>query len=1101
MQNDQFFPVSFGQQRLLFLDQLSPGTTAYNLTRAIRVTGPLNVSALIETFHRIVRRHASLRTKFLQSDEGYQIVSADAELLLPILNMSDLPSDIREQELRRLANEEMRKSFVLTAGPLFRASIIKFGDTDHVLLLVMHHIITDGWSMGILFQEIGQIYAELYCSTPATLPVLSVQYPDFARWQRATFTAEYLRSDIEYWTTKLHGHEGFLALPTNRPRPAIQSHDGAIVRFTIVESLVRSLKLLADATDTTLFMILFSTFVTFLWRYTDSDDIVVGTPMAARNDAQLEPLIGLFVNTLAIRTDLSGNPTFFDLLRRVRETMLEAFDHQKLPFEQLVEALQLKRSLSYSPLFQVFQNMPKQVLELPGLVSEEIDLDSGSAKFDLTIEIVEQDCRCVCSFEYSTTLFEQDAIDCLARNFVTLVSDIAEHPERPLSDLKFIDEATRTDLVFSFNSTAAAYRQDARLEQLFEEQAQRTPDQVALVDGNLRITYRELGSRADALAAYLNTLGLNQTRPIGVFLRRSVGAVVAFLAALKTNTPYVPLDVANPPYRLQAIMSHAGCQTVVTNRQLGNALPNGTKLILIDEAIPRHNRSAHRSVSRSSEDVAYIIYTSGSTGVPKGVEGTHRAAINRFEWMWRVYPFSLGERCCHKTALGFVDSLWEIFGPLLAGVPAIIIPDEPLLDPDQFVDLLAQYNVTRIVLIPSLLRTLLDIVPDLSKRLPELQLWSVSGEPLSLDLAKSFGEALPAATLVNIYGSSEVAADVTYHQIGSLQGVSSVPIGRPISNVQIFVLDRNKTVVPPLVPGEIHVGGDCLARGYWMEPDLTSQRFIKNPYCGDQSARLFVTGDLGRILTDGTIEYLGRVDRQIKLRGMRIEPGEIETCLGSHPDVLDAAVAVQGDRPERQRLLAYIVRRTDSDLPTEDLRAFLRRRVPDYMVPAEFVELDRMPMLPSGKLDRTKLEALNPFSSDRRRATVQPRTEVERKLKVIWKEVLELDEVGIDDDFFDLGGHSLGAMRVLARVRRDFHVDITIRRIFESPTIAEFALEVETQQRVGVGVEEKPIAATANTSSLLDVLRSQLNALSPGQMDAILQTIAAEKDSRARAED
>ena len=1101
MQDKHVYPVSFAQQSLIFLDQLDPGSTAYNLTWAIRLKGPLDLSRLRDSFRRVVSRHASLRTRFIHSDEGYQVVSPDSGIHLPIIDMTHVPFDMEEHHLQRFADAEAGQPFNLTAGPLFRTTIVKFSDTHHVLFIVIHHIITDGWSMSILFKEIGAFYSDNTASLPAILPVLSIQYPDFAQWQRYTLTPEYLKSDLTYWTNKLHGHEGYLALPTDRPRPGVQNHVGAVVRFKIEPPIVHALRQLADGTNATLFMILFSAFVVLLHRYTNSEDILVGTPTAGRDNPQLESLFGLFVNTLVIRTELSGNPTFFELLTRVRQATLEALDHRALPFERLTEALQLKRSLSFSPLFQVMfilQNMPKQVLELAGLTLESIDLDSASAKYDLTLEVIEDD-GLSCSFEYSSALFDRNSIEQLARSFVTLLGAITNDPNRTVGELEIIDRITREELDGWSNSTAVSYRRDARIEELFEAQVERTPNGNALIEGNETISYRELNSRADTLAAFFRTLELDQAKPVGVFLPRSIGAVTAFLAALKANIPYVPLDVSNPPHRLRLIMSHAGCKAVLTSRELRNLLPDEIRVILIDENATWYGRAAPDTPGRSSADLAYVIYTSGSTGVPKGVEGTHRAAINRFEWMWRVYPFAPGESCCHKTALGFVDSVWEIFGPLLAGVPVVIVADEFLVDPIGFVDLLAKHAVTRVVLVPSLLRALLDVVPDLADRLPNLQTWSVSGEPLPVDLANRFREAVPTATLVNIYGSAEVTADVTYHEVTDLDQISTVPIGRPISNVQVFILDKNKMLVPPLVTGEMFVGGDCLARGYWRQPDLTSQRFIRSPL--DGTSRLFVTGDLGRLRPDGLIEYLGRVDRQIKLRGMRIELGEIEACVASHPDVRETSVLLRGDSSERQRLVAYFVRRFGSSLSTNELRPFVKQRIPDYMVPSEFVELERIPLLPSGKLDRLALEAATPLLSVRRGVDGRARTEAERKLSAIWKEVLDLDDVGIHDDFFDLGGHSLGAMRVLARVRRDFNVDIPVRAMFERPNIAEFVLEVDARKAAGGSVEERPIAPTADASTLLKLARSQLGALSSDQMEAMLQALAAEKNSRAREED
>jgi amino acid adenylation domain-containing protein len=1099
MSNRRIFPVSFAQQRLLFLDQLDPGTAAYNLTRAIRMVGPLESGVLTQALNKIVRRHASLRTRFtFEADDGYQIVDDEVEFQLPVLDITPFPESDRESEALRLAKEQGQKSFDLTLGPLFRSALVRLGSADHVLVLVMHHIITDGWSMSILFDEIGEIYAELAYGKPAKLPELSLQYSDFARWQREHLTAETLHDHVRYWSNKLRGHSGYIELPTDRPRPAVQCHEGAIEIFHIGEQLAGALTRIAKSHGATLFMILVATLETLVWRYTGSDDILIGTPVASRNDAHLERVIGFFVNTLVIRGDLSGNPTFLELLSRIRETTLEAYEHQDLPFETLVGALKPQRSLSYTPLFQimfVLQNAPKQVLNLPGLSLAELEFDSGSAKFDLTLEVVEQD-GLHCTVEYSTRLFERESIRRLARHFETLLGDIARDPDQPISQLRILDEPARNDLIFKFNSTNSEYPRTVRLERIFEEQVERMPHRVALVEGESEITYEDLNARASVLARLLVKKGLNQDRPVGVYMERSIDAAVAFLAALKANTPYVPLDVSNPKTRLELLIADAGCGVIMTHRGLRSALPVGVETISLDEPVMMGGDLGHVPADGTCEDLAYIIYTSGSTGVPRGVEGSHRAAINRFEWMWRTYPFSAVETCCQKTALGFVDSVWEIFGPLLGGIRAVIVSDELLLDLDRFVALLARYEVARIVLVPSFLRTLLDVVSDLSTKLPKLTLWSASGEVLPPDLVRKFRESVPTATLLNIYGSTEVTADVTCHEVERTDDLASVPIGRPISNTQIFVLDRHKNLVPPLVHGEIHVGGDCLARGYWKQPELTSQRFIPNLHHPDRSRFLFATGDLGRIRANGTFEYLGRLDQQIKLRGIRIELGEIEANLAAHPLVRDAVIAAHGESPETRHLIAYIVRKEGSESLTDQLRSFLRARVPEYMIPATFVELDRLPLLPSGKIDRTALPS--PSLGPLVKTIVEGRTEIEKGLVSIWREVLKLDRVSIDENFFDLGGDSLSAMRVNSRVRRDFHVDVLIRTLFDRPTISSLAPEVEKQKARDATIRIAAIAPAAPESSgLLNIVRAELGALSPDELDVLLQSVLAEKKRKA----
>lgn len=1100
MSSQQVFPVSFAQQRLLFLDQLDSGTTAYNLSRVIRMNGLLDVDALSRTLNEVARRHASLRTRFVfDSGEGYQIVEETAEFETPFTDLSHFDDADRLTEALRLAKNEASKSFNLSSLPLFRSMLIRLDSRDHLLVLVMHHIVTDGWSMSVLFDEIGEIYAEFAYGIPAKLPMLPTQYPEFATRLREKLTAEALRPDTLYWVDKLKDHDGFLQMPTDFARPATQGHAGALEIFQIDEPTANGLKRIAESQRASLFMIAMAAFQTLIWRYTGNEDILIGTPTAGRHDADLEELIGFFTSTLVVRGNLAGNPTFVQLLQRVRDTTLEAYEHQDLPFEKLVEALKPQRSLNHTPLFQVMlvlQNAPKQILTLPGLSLEELEFDNGSSKFDLTLEIVEQD-GLRCSLEYCTDLFQKQTIQSFAQHFQVLLQDIVENPDRPISELRILDDAARNELIFDFNRTTVPRRPDARLDTLFAEQVERSPNRVALIEGGVEIDYRHLNDRAEALADVLVAKGCNQEHPVGIYMERSIDAVVTLLAAFKANAPIVPLDIANPQHRLATLIRDADCRVIVTHRGRNSALPKEVEAISVDNPSTT-DKTPNRSLpAGSSEDLAYVIYTSGSTGTPKGVEGTHRAAINRFTWMWRDFPFTADETCCQKSALGFVDSIWEIFGPLLAGVRSIIIPEECLVEPNRFVDLLARHKVTRIVLVPSLLRMLLDSVPELASRLPKLKLWTSSGEMLSPDLVSRFRSSLPEAQLLNIYGSSEVTADATCHDATAGAVLAAVPIGRPIDNTHVVILDRHKMLVPPLVPGEIHIGGDCLARGYWRQPELTAQRFIPNPYRADQSQSLFATGDLGRILADGNIEYLGRIDLQVKIRGIRIEPGEIESNLTSHPGVRQAVVVVHGESQDTKKLVAYLVMSEGSENLLNDIRDYLKARLPDYMVPAFFIPMESLPVLPSGKINRLELPnpQLEPFG--RRERLVRPRNAIEEKLCSIWCEVLELDEVGIEDNFFDVGGHSLAGMRVLARVRRDLRVDISIRRLFDHPTIEELAAEMAKAEQASQGSAPVNVSG-AESSSMLDLLRTGLRALPQDEMDALLASLLAEKAANTK---
>ena len=893
-------PVSFAQQRLWFLDQLEPGTPAYNLPRAIRIAGRLNTVALAQALQKIVDRHEALRTTFISEEgEPRQVVHPEVRLELPETDLAELSEQERTNEVKRIIREDAIKGFDLSKGPLIRFRLIRLEPEVHVLVLVVHHIITDGWSMSVLFGEIGDLYRSIVEGQPLALPELPVQYSDFAQWQRESLSPEVLGRQLNYWTNKLKGSPRVLELPTDRPRPPIATHHGSSKAFFIDKDLAESLNKLSRRERATLFMTLLAAFQVLLWRYTGSEDILVGTPIAGRSEVELEHLIGFFVNTIIIRGDLSGNPKFSDLLQRIRTTALDAYEHQETPFEKIVEALEPERSMSYTPVFQVMfvlQNAPKQTIDLPELTLEELEFESGLAKFDLTLEIIECD-RLYCTLEYSADLFNASTIDRMARHFENLLRSIVRTPETPIADLEVLDADEKRRMMVTWNDTSCPYRSSATIHSLFEEQVNRTPDNLALIENGDFITFGRLNERANAIAHNLLSRRFGPETPIAVCMERSIDSVAAVIGILKSGHAYVPLDPSYPKQRLGVMVSDSGAPLVLTHRGLKASLPETAEVVAVD-VDARFTGASHLgnpALPVSSDSLAYIMYTSGSTGQPKGVEGTHKAAVNRFEWMWRTYPFESGELCCLKSALSFVDSVWETFGPLLQGVALVIIPEETVFDPQRLAETLCDSKVTRIVLVPSLLRVLLDDVANLRSRLSSVKLWTSSGEALPIDLAKRFREEFPQATLLNLYGSSEMAGDVTCFEVGDLNELSSVPIGKPMSNVQTFILDAYMKPVPVGARGEIYVSGDCLARGYYNRPALTSERFVANPFCSRQIPRLFKTGDLGRFLPDGNIDYFGRADNQIKLRGIRVELGEIESVLREHPLVYENVATVYGE--------------------------------------------------------------------------------------------------------------------------------------------------------------------------------------------------------------
>lgn len=1096
--SEQEFSASFGQQRLWFLDQVVPGTTAYNLGRVFRLTGSLDQTALAKALLAIISRHESLRTVFIsREDEVRQVVLSALEFDLPVLDISELPATQREQSAFSIAGEEASKPFDLRKGPLLRAMLVRSGSSDHVLVLIFHHIIVDGWSMNLLFHEMGELYASFVADRQPELPKLSLQYSDYSRWQRASATSEILAADLDYWKNKLQGAETVLQLPTDHPRPSVSSGHGKSIHFELSHETNKRLKALAQSENATLFMALLALFQVLLGRYTLQDNILIGSPTAGRNDVELENLIGFFVNTLVLRADFDPDSSFRQVLQQARANTLEALAHQSAPFEKLVEVLESDRNLNRNPLFQamfVLHNTPNLKMELPGLVIQEIEFESGIAKFDLTLEVIDFG-SLYCTFEYSSELFEESTIQRMVGHFAKLVHTVIAVPDEKLSKSSLLTTAEAKQLA-EWNNTASEYPRDLCIHTAFEEQAARTPESTAAIDQKIRLSYRELNNLANRLARCLIRKGVRPGSLVGVSLNRSIEMVIALVGILKTGAAYVPLDPAYPEQRLDFMVEDSRVDLVVTTPEFTDLWQKHKVDMFafdVDSISGETDDMSNLLLHLSAENRMYVIYTSGSTGRPKGVEGTHRASMNRFSWMWNAYPFVNGETCCQKTFLGFVDSIWEIFGPLLRGIPVVILPDEALIDPEQLIQLLSQYEVTRIVLVPSLLRVLLEGVEDIQNKLPKLELWTCSGEVLPADLVDRFSRVLPKAKLLNIYGSSEVAADVTCHAITENDRTGIVPIGRPIANVQIFLLDRHLNQVPVGVLGEIYAGGDCVAVGYLGKSELTSERFITHYFGSGDSVRLFRTGDLGRYLPNGEIEYLGRTDNQVKIRGIRVELGEIEAVLKSQPMVREAVV-ILSDRSGQQRLTAYLEIRSGLHPDVDELRRFMRSKLPEHMVPSDYFVVDAFPLLPSGKIDRKALALQTSSRPIDNHGYVAPETPTQERLTAIWRSLLKVDEVGITDNFFELGGHSLMVMQVVARIRKELEVEVPIRVLFEEPTIRGLAKEVDEANAKGIR-PSVPISSFLRGQDTHDQLRLQVEKMSREDLEELLRQVLREKST------
>jgi microcystin synthetase protein McyA len=1053
IERSQNLPLSFAQQRLWFLAELEPDSSSSNMPGAIRLQGQLNVEALQQSFNEILRRHEALRTNF-QTIEGQPvaIILPPAALQLSLLDISELPANQQELQVKQQAAEEAQQPFDLNNGCLLRVKLLRLSEQEHVLFLTVHHIASDAWSIDILVREFATLYQAFCDEQPTPLAELPIQYVDFAAWQRQWLQGERLESQISYWRKQLEGVPKLLELPTDFPRPPVQSFRGATYGFELPQQLSVALNQLSQQQGSTLFMTLLAAFQTLLYRYTGSEDIAIGSPIGNRNRVEVESLIGLFVNILVLRTNLAGNPTFEELLTNVRSVALSAYAHQDLPFEMLVEELQPQRNLSHTPLFQVMfvlQNAPMSALELPSLTLSYLPIDNGTAKFDLTLDMTETVEGILGTFEYNTDLFQESTIKRMAGHLQTLLEGIVANPQQRLSELSLLTASEEHQLLCEWNSTEVIYSTDKCIHELFAAQVERTPDAVAVVYENQQLTYKELNAKANQLAHYLRSLGVKPEVLVGICVERSLDMAIGLLAILKAGGAYVPLDPNYPQERIAFILEDTQTSVLLTHQYLIEKLPEHKAQIVcldIDSGIiSQQNRDNPVNLSEIN-NLAYVIYTSGSTGKPKGVLGLHKGAINRFQWMWQNYSFREAEICCQKTSLNFVDSVWEIFGPLLQGITTIIVPDQVVKDPQQFVTNLARCNVTRLVLVPSLLRILLNTCDVLQLQLPKLKLWISSGEALSHDLLVQFRQSLPDSTLLNLYGSSEVSADVACYSITPQTPLSaSVLIGRPIANTQVHILDANKQPVPVGVLGEIYIGGEQLARGYLNHPQLTAEKFIPNPFSEKLAARLYKTGDLARYLPNGDIEYIGRIDHQVKIRGFRIELPEIETIISQHPGVRETAVTVHSSETDSQRIVAYIVPKTEQTPTISELRGFLETKLPNYMIPAAFVTLETLPLTPNGKVDRKSLLAPDTARPQLDRELVAPRNFVETKLAEIWTEVLGVDKVGIFDNFFELGGDSIVAIVAIAKANKA-GLQLTVKQLFQHQTVADLAAVAITKK-------------------------------------------------------
>jgi amino acid adenylation domain-containing protein len=1086
---DGELPLSFGQERLWFLEQLAPGGTLYVIPQAVRLSGPLDAGALERALQEIVRRHEVLRTTFAAVEgKPRQIIHPSLDLVVPVLDLEPLAPEEREAAVRREARLEAATPFDLAAGPLLRPRLLRLSADEHVLLLTMHHVVSDAWSQGVLNGELVALYDAFLAGRPSPLGDLAIQYADYAAWQRSFLSGEVLERELAHWREALAGAPRALELPTDRPRPPVQSPRGGRKAIVLPSELRLGLKALSRREGATLFMTLLAAFEIVLHRYTGQDDLVVGTPIAGRARAETEGLVGFFVNALALRTRVSGDLSFQALLARVKDTCLQAYAHQEMPFERLVHELAPERDLSRQPLFQVtftLNNAPREALALPGLSLRGVGSDVGTAKYDLSLAMMEGESELFASFSYAVDLFDAATVDRMLGHLRNVLEAVVADPAAAIGDLPMLSAEERRTLTVAWNDTAAPFPADRCAHELFEEQAARAPDALAIVFEDRRLTYREVDERANQLARHLTRYGVGPEVLVGVSLPRSPEVVVAILGVMKAGGAYVPLDPAYPADRLEFMMADARVAVLLTEEALLEGLPPPpAPVICVDTGWIDVEQESADGLGRVAGpgSAAYVIYTSGSTGRPKGVVVEHRGLGNLAAAQARTFGVDPSSRVLQFASSNFDASVSEILVTLLAGATLVLAPQEALLPGPELLRTLTDHAVTVATIPPSALA----VLPH--EALPLLRTVVVAGEACSEDLVARWA---PGRSFINAYGPTEASVCATMGACAPSGGKPS--IGKPMSNVRVYVLDARRNPVPVGVPGELYIGGIGLARGYLNRPELTSERFVAGALPEEPGGRLYRTGDLCRFRPDGDIDFIGRIDHQVKVRGFRIELGEIEAALAEQPGVRDAAVLAREDVPGDTRLVAYVVLEAGAGVSVVELKQRLRDRLPDYMVPATIVELAAMPLSPNGKVDRKALPAPDAGAgAGEEREQGEARGPIVDALATIFADVLRRDAVGVRDGFFELGGHSLLATQVIARVREAFGVEVPLRALFEAPSPAALAVLVQSLLREGQGVAAPPLVrAERSVSGALPLSFGQerlwfLDQLEPGDASYII---------------
>ena len=1090
---DVCLPTSWAQRRLWFIDQLEGGSAAYHIPVAMRLRGVLDQELLQRALDTLVQRHEVLRTVFVSVEgDPWQKISPKGRFALKTIDLTGHNPPVREVQLRLEKIEEAQGRFELSEGPLIRGRLLRVQAEEHVLLVTIHHIISDEWSIRTLIRELMAFYRAYRDGHPDPLEPLPLQYADYAQWQRQSLRGEALEKQLTYWRTNLAGVAPQLELPTDRPRPTAQSYRGANVDIAFDAPLTAGLKTLAQRRDMTLFMVLYAGWAILLSRLSGQEDVLIGTPISNRQRPELEGLIGFFVNTLVLRVRILGRQRVQEFLEYVKEATLGAYDHKDVPFEKVVEALQPQRSLNRNPLFQVMlslQNAPRSDLGFPGLA---VTLDGGldePSMFDLLLSLEERGDEIVGTVNYATDLFDRKTVERWIGCYTVLLSGLTNDMQGLVKDLPILSDSDRNQVIALFNATKVAYPKEKLVHELFESQVERSPEAIAVLYEGQSLTYAELNARANQLARYLREEGIGPDQLVGICMDRSLEMVVGLLGILKAGGAYVPLDPSYPTERLRYMLEDSAPRVILIQEALrGRLLETRAKVVALDRdwnqiAGQNTNNLNAASLGLHCRHLAYVIYTSGSTGQPKGAMNEHRGVVNRLLWMQDQYRLNDRDRVLQKTPFSFDVSVWEFFWALLSGARLIVARPEGHKDPVYLRKLIEETGVTTLHFVPSMLQRFLDGYR--SGGCPSLQHIVCSGEELPVLLQRQCLECLPRVNLSNLYGPTEAAVDVTAWECRPEDQNLRVPIGRPISNVQLYVLDSNKSPVPIGVVGEIYIAGVAVGRGYLNRPELTAERFVEDGFSTDPRARMYRTGDLGRWKADGSIEYLGRNDHQVKIRGFRIELGEIEAQLAKHAQVKEVAVLAREDVPGDRRLVAYVTLRC-SDRPTVvALREYLKSVLPEHMVPNAFVVLDNLPLSPNGKLDRRALP-IPEYRSGVSGEYEQPQGEVEEILAGIWQALLGVEPIGRHDNFFELGGHSLLVVQMMERLRR-VGLSAKLRHVFESVTLGDLASAL-TREAIDEQLEVPPNAIPLDCELITPQMLPLVD-LDPEQIDQIVRTV------------